>query len=157
MAVVATGTVSDYTPTVQAEIRAKIAAEVGVAAAAVALRVEAASVRLSFTITLASQAAATSAASTLGGKLDSTASASELLSTPLLAVAVASVEGAPTVVVPASDASRPPSEEGGGAALALGVAGGVLGGVGVVAFGYLLWVKRRYTSAKVSYPEQGTA
>ena len=48
MAFIANGDVGDFTPTVKAELKTKVGAEVGVSAGNVALRVEAASVRLTF-------------------------------------------------------------------------------------------------------------
>ena len=124
MVLVAAGTVSDYTPTVQAEIAAKVATEVGVATSAVELLVEAASVRLSFTITFASEAAATSAASTLDSKLSDTAAAGELLSTTSYTVTVESIETPPTVVLApaANDSTLPVGAIVGAAAAAAAVA-----------------------------------
>lgn len=48
MAFIANGDVSDFTPTVKTELKTKVGAEVGVTAGDVALRVEAASVKLTF-------------------------------------------------------------------------------------------------------------
>ena len=95
MAVIASGTVDDYTLGVQTALRSAVAVEAGVATNDVALEVEAASVRLT-TITFPSERLGNG-----GGRtgLDSPAAAGTFLSTSLLAVTVESVVSAPAVVV----------------------------------------------------------
>ena len=100
MSVVAAGSVDDFTPAVQTEMRAAVAAEAGVAVSDVSLAVEAASVRLTFTITLPSEAAATAAVGALQARLLNPAAASAFLSTASLTVAVESIVSAPAIVQP---------------------------------------------------------
>ena len=108
MAVVASGTVDDYTPAVQDELKTKVAEEVGVDASDVELTVTAASVRLAFRITVASEAAATAAASTLETNVASTSAASTFLTVASLTVTVESIALAPSVVLDGASPSPSP-------------------------------------------------
>ena len=109
--VIASGAVSDFTPAVQAAIVAKVAAHLGVPAAAVALTITPASVRLSFTIAASSASAAVSTTSELASQLATTTSASAFLSTSALGVTVTAIESEPTsdLVSPSPPPSPAPS------------------------------------------------
>ena len=101
--VVVAGTVDDFTPNVRTALRSNVAQAAGVALEAVALDVISASVRLSFTIALASDSAADDAASTLSTSMASPAAASTLLTTPTLTVQVQTIEVPPTLTTPSGD------------------------------------------------------
>jgi len=105
---VASGTVDDYTPSVQTEIRTNFAETSNVDVAKVALSVTPASVRLELTITSSSASAASSVETALSSSLASASAASALLPAGL------TVEEAPTVatsevaISPPSPAPTPP-------------------------------------------------
>ena len=116
MAVVVTGSVSDFDPTVRLELRSAVASEAGVDVNAVRLDVAAvarlrelrrelqgSSVRLTFTIAT-SAAAAAATVNTLSARLANTATASVFLTTPSYTAIVTSIPTLPvaTYVSPPS-------------------------------------------------------
>ena len=144
--VTAAGSTSDYTPAVQTAIREKMAAECGVALAAVTMTVLPGSVILSFIIGVSSADQATSLTSTLETKLADADAASAFLSTSELEVTVTAVQPVVTAVY------EPPVEEASdlsaGAIVAIIV--GVLVGLAVVA-GVAFMVKK----GKIKVPTKG--
>jgi hypothetical protein len=107
VAVVAAGSISDFTPNVQLGLRAKVAAEVGVTTDAVVLTVSAASVILTFDIALPASIEPLTAIAALDARLSSTGAASAFLSSTSVAVNVESVHE-----VPALRSAAPPSPSG---------------------------------------------
>ena len=140
------GSTSDYTPAVQTAIIEKMAAECGVALAAVTMTVLPGSVILSFIIGVSSADQATSLTSTLETKLADADAASAFLSTSELEVTVTAVQPVVTAVY------EPPVEEASdlsaGAIVAIIV--GVLVGLAVVA-GVAFMVKK----GKIKVPTKG--
>lgn len=119
MTVVVAGDVSDFTDTVKNALRQKVATEVGVSTSKVTLTVEAASVRLAFTILTMDP---TGAVNTLTTALGNGASdASTFLSTSSLSVTVEAIE-----VDPSKQAAPEPGGSGMGAIIG-GAAGGAIG------------------------------
>ena len=116
--VTAAGSPSDYTPAVQTAIKEKMAAECGVAVAAVTMNIQPGSVILEFTIGVTSADGATSVTSTLNTRLADVGAASAFLSTSELDVTVEAVQpvtsttaeppAAPPNIPPASPSSPPP-------------------------------------------------
>ena len=114
MEVVVDAELADFTPTIKTELREKIATEVGVAVANVALSVTAASVKLQFEISVANAAMATAASQTLSSKLTNTNAASTFLTTESFTAVVTKIEPIQiaaadgTVTVTVSSPSSPP-------------------------------------------------
>jgi hypothetical protein len=139
------GEVDDYTDEVQDALRAGIAAEVGVAADAVTLTVEAASVRLTFEVALPASGDldATTVASALATLLADPEAATTFLNSALtdagvsgLTLAVESIAVAP-IAIEAAAIEADPEEE---ATLSAGAIAGIAacGLVGVGALGCML-------------------
>ena len=106
--VVLSGSISDFTPTVQNALKTKVATELGVTAAAVSITVVSASVRMTIAVALSSEGAASTAASTLTVRMGSTSAASTFLSTPELAITVESIAAAPMIASDPAPAPSPP-------------------------------------------------
>lgn len=98
--VVVAGSVSDFTATVRTELTQAVATEAGVPPAAVTLNVAAASVRLTFTISLPSAAAATNATNSLANVLATPSTASGFLTTSSYTASVVSIVDAPQLLLP---------------------------------------------------------
>ena len=105
MSVVVAGDVSDFTLTMQEDIKEKVANEVGVSATDVSLLITPGSARLSFEIRTPSSSAADAAVSTLTTALATPTAASTFLSTTSAPVTVETIETAPVKVTE----SPPPS------------------------------------------------
>merc|ERR1719473_2052609 len=101
LALRASGTVDDYTPSVQLEIRQVFAAQAGVPTDQVQLQVTSASVLLAVTIVPSSPAQAMSLAATMNSAVASASAATALLaSVTSLAITVDSIVEAPTAAIP---------------------------------------------------------
>lgn len=103
MALVASGSVSDFTPAHRLALETTLASELGVAPAAVTLTLSAASVRLVFTVALESAARASEASAALSARLETTESATAFLSTSERPFVVVAVEA------PRTAAAEPPT------------------------------------------------
>ena len=100
MAVMVAGEPDDYPPSVQGELRAKVASEVGVDSRRVLLTVSAGSVRLLIEIIGILAAEAEAVQATLGELLATTQSASAFLSVESRAVVVEAIEAHPQLMAP---------------------------------------------------------
>eukprot|EP00964_Phaeocystis_antarctica_P115053 scaffold79007_cov39-Phaeocystis_antarctica.AAC.1 len=98
MAVTIAGDVADFTPAVLTPIRQKVATEASVPLDAVEATASAGSVKIDFTVSMQSEAAATTASAKITAKLADTTTAGAFLSTPTNPVVVEKIE-APTVLV----------------------------------------------------------
>ena len=143
--VTAAGSTSDYTPAVQTAIIEKMAAECGVAAAAVTLTITEGSVILEFTIGVVSAADATSITSTLNTKLADADAASEFLSTSELDVTVEKVEPVTSATADVSEGLTP--------AAIVGIVVGVLVAVAAVAGAAYMVIKK----GKIKVPAKGAS
>ena len=115
MAATISASVSDITATVLTGMRQRVAEQASVPLGAVQATVEAASVKITFTLALQSGATANAVQTSLSGSFASKAAASALLSTPALAVTVEAINAPPEVTVltalasPRSPSPRSPS------------------------------------------------
>ena len=119
MTFVVSGVVDDWTTAVKNDLRSKVATEVGVSTSKVTLTVEAASVRLAFTILTVNPSSAISTLTTALG--NGASDASTFLSTPSLSVTVEAIE-----VDPSIQNTSDPGGSGMGAIIG-GAAGGAIG------------------------------
>lgn len=127
------GNVADYTPSVQSQMRIKIAGELGVAYSAVTIAVTSGSVKIKLTVTYATETAAAAGTTALAAKMASPATASAFLSTPAFSVTVSSVDTAPsTQSVNASSSSLSGGE------LAAIIAGSIVGVLLLLALIYFI-------------------
>jgi len=146
-AVIVSGNVADFTPTVQLELRSKVATEVGVPVAAVALTVASASVLLTFDIAVPAGMNTAAATSSLATQLADPTTASTFLSVSSLAISVQSIPSAPTVAMTGVSPSPPPSGPASAGMDIIPIAAGGGGGLLVllIVF-YCLW--RKYQASK---------
>lgn len=98
MAVVVAGEVSSITPAIIAELKAAYAAKVGVDVSLVTVVVEAASVKITFTASMPSMAAANAAVIALQAVTGSTADTATFLTTASFTPTVESIASAPAAV-----------------------------------------------------------
>jgi len=104
---VLSGSITDFTSSVQDALRAKIASELGVNLLDVSLIIVPASVRVTIEVSFMSATEASRASATLSTQMTSTNAASAFLSTSVFAVTVESIVTAPVVV--AAEGSTPSS------------------------------------------------
>jgi len=163
---IAAGTPSQFTdPTVKSAIIEKMATTLSVPPAAVQLSITAASVRLAFTISVESAAAADAAVATLSTSFATAASAGAFLSTAALTIAVISIESAPTSnnQVPNPPPVTSPSPPVASPSLASGGEGGGGGGGAIIGAGggggavVLLLLIFLYSRSKRKSKTQGRA
>jgi len=145
--VIVSGNVADFTPTVQLELRSKVASEVGVPVAAVALTVASASVLLTFDLAVPAGMNPAAAASSLATQLADPTTASTFLSVSSLAISVQSIPSAPTVAMTSVSPSPPPSGPASAGMDIIPIAAGGGGGLLVllIVF-YCVW--RKYQASK---------
>jgi len=155
-AVIVSGNVADFTPTVQHELRSKVATQVGVPVAAVALTVASASVLLTFDIAVPTGMNTAAAASGLATQLADPTTASSFLSVSSLAISVLSIPSVPTLVMTGVSPSPPPSAPAAAGMDIIPLAAGGGGGVVVLLIiFYCVW--RKYQASKKQFGKASPA
>ena len=145
---VVAGSVTDFTATVRTELVTKVATQAGVPPTAVTLDVVSASVRLTFTLSLPSTAAAASATTSLAAVLSSPTAASTFLTTTSYTANVVSIPDAPRLLSPPPPPLGPPegaaSEPAAPSALLpVAVAGGMAAASLLLALAAWWWLRCR--------------